>query len=128
MRIYSRQVPSQNGVHAVLTPKKLFFRLASFAMLRVAALNSPSDPMAGIIVDNGTSTSRVAVLVHADQMPTGKSPDDAFLLSSNEESDFDDLGDDESDASLPPISEFLRASKKVEPGSTSGMCRGFSFL
>jgi hypothetical protein len=81
--------------------------------------------MAGMIFDDGTSpTSGVAVLMHTDQMPTGKSPDDAFLLSSDEESDLDDFSDDESDTSLPLISQFCRASKTVEPGSivTSGMC------
>jgi hypothetical protein len=70
-------------------------------MLHVAALNSHSDPMAGMVLDDGISTSKIAVSMHAGQMPTGKSPDDAFLLSSDEESDFDDLSDNKSDASLP---------------------------
>jgi hypothetical protein len=57
----------------------------------------------------------------AAAMATGKSPEDAFLLSSDEESDFDDLSDDtgnQSDISLPSFSELCRrAPKKVKFGN-----------
>jgi hypothetical protein len=84
------------------------------------------------VLDNESYfASRVAATMPACQMPTGKSPDDAFPVSSDDESDYDDLDDDQFDTLFPRLSELCRrGADNVEIGSVAapGMHPNLPFL
>ena len=46
--------------------------------------------------------------------PSGLSPDEALLISSDDESNYDDLEDSQSDVSFPPISELCQPAKSKD--------------
>lgn len=65
----------------------------------------------------------------AASMPTGNSPDDALVLSSDEESADDDFSDSQPDTSFSPISELCqRGAEDMGFGSIAapGMSPNFS--
>ncbi|KAH8193638.1 hypothetical protein TruAng_012197 [Truncatella angustata] len=72
------------------------------------------DTMANIASQYGIHMSSLPTVSNlSSRVPTGESAEEAFLLSSDHESDDDDLYDDESDDSLPSIGELFRRPTKT---------------
>jgi hypothetical protein len=68
---------------------------------------------------NVSLDSLVFTPVVADLVPTGASQDDAFLISSDDESDYDSPDEDQSDTSFPTISELRLAAGRGDGKSSS---------
>ncbi|KAJ9138013.1 hypothetical protein NKR19_g7999 [Coniochaeta hoffmannii] len=84
--------------------------------------------MANVTLDSQTSFKPQHDTNYPQRGAGSASQDNALLISSDDESDYDDLDDGKCDISLPPIEELLRAAgrKYAEPGNVAGVDKSFS--